>query len=120
MKLLRQHFAKRRTGMDALQSEIREMGKRSTSELMAEIHKTVEKSQEVLTEELNEIIRLAFVERQKELEKAGFQSEVDVERSRLKNEGLAAEVEENSVIPVHNHTRFRHQPTDRLVVGADK
>ena len=105
--------------MDALQSEIREMGKRSTSELMAEIHKTVEKSQEVLTEELNEIIRLAFVERQKELEKAGFQSEVDVERSRLKNEGLAADVEANSVIPVHN-PRFRHQPTDRLVVGADK
>jgi hypothetical protein len=118
MLLLKQHFAKRRSGMDALQSEIREMGKRSTSQLMAEIHKTVEKSQAILTEELNEIIRVAYIERQKELEKAGFSSEVEVERKRLKEQGVAAGefrnsvgaiFEENDIQPEHNHTQFRHQ-----------
>ena len=117
MLLLKQHFAKRRSGMDALPSEIREMGKRSTSQLMAEIHKTVEKSQAILSEELNEIIRVAYVERQKELERAGFSSEVEVERHRLKEQGVAAgnadtsANTEDDIQPMRNHTHFRHQAT---------
>ena len=127
MLLLKQHFAKRRSGMDALQSEIREMGKRSTSQLMAEIHKTVEKSQAILTEELNEIIRVAYIERQKELEKAGFSSEVEVERKRLKEQGVAAGefrnsvgaiFEENDIQPEHNHTQFRHQ-VNQTITGQN-
>ena len=117
MLLLKQHFAKRRSGMDALQSEIHELAKRSTSELMAEIHKTVEKSQSVLSEELSEIIRVAYVERQKELEKSGFSSEVEVERYHLKERGVAAEYEDltegsidgEGIHPKRNHTHFRHQ-----------
>lgn len=117
MLLLKQHFAQRRSGMDALQSEIREMTKRSTSELMAEIHKTVERSQTILSSELNEIIRLAYVERQKELEAAGFSTEVEVEQKLLQDEDKAsAEVQlglDNEGVaydglqPVSNHTHFR-------------
>ncbi len=109
MLLLKQHFAQRRTGMDALQSEIREMGKRSTSELMAEVHKIVEKSQEVLCEELEEIVRVAYTERQKELEKAGFDSEMAAarhitEQAKLAEQAARATAE---IHPKHNHTHFR-------------
>ena len=117
MLLLKQHFAQRRSGMDALQSEIREMTKRSTSELMAEIHKTVEKSQSNLSEEVNEIIRLAYIERQKELESAGFTTEVEVERKRRQVDaktgaqvtlGIDADgVAYDGLQPVSNHTHFR-------------
>ena len=117
MLLLKQHFAQRRSGMDALQSEIREMTKRSTSELMAEMHKTVEKSQANLSEEINEIIRLAYIERQKELEAAGFSTEVEVEQKLQQIEdkasakvklGLDSEgIAYDGLQPKSNHTHFR-------------
>jgi hypothetical protein len=106
MMLLKQHFAQKRSGMDALKSEIADLGKRSTSELLGEIHKIVEKSQEILAEELTEIVRIAYLERQKELTKAGFDSEVEA-TGRPHGEIATPTSGENLVKPLKIHTQFR-------------
>ena len=110
MMLLKQHFAQKRTGMDALKSEITDLGKRSTSELLGEIHKIVEKSQEILCEELIETVRIAYLERQHELEAAGFSSETEASEYKAH---LAATGENDTksafkVKPLATHTKFRN------------
>jgi hypothetical protein len=105
MMLLKQHFAQKRSGMEALRSEINDLGKRSTSELLGEIHKIVEKSQEVLCEELNETVRIAYLERQAELERAGFTSEGEATAALIGNAG--ATPGEYLVSPSKPHTHFR-------------
>ena len=124
MMLLKQHFAQKRSGLDALKSEIRDLGKRSTSELLGEMHKIVEKSQEVLCEELTETVRIAYLERQKELEHAGFASEAEAKKSfvsgymnEMEREGVSIDEEDENdatptkkkdlVSPVRTHTPFR-------------
>ena len=113
MMLLKQHFAQKRTGMEALKSEIADLGKRSTSELLSEIHKIVEKSQEVLCEELTETVRIAYLERQKELERAGFNSETEAaEAHQLAAARESGELQQ-SIQPIKHHTPFRdstHHP----------
>ena len=91
--------------MEALRSEINDLGKRSTSELLGEIHKIVEKSQEVLCEELNETVRIAYLERQAELERAGFTSEGEATAALIGNAG--ATPGEYLVSPSKPHTHFR-------------
>ena len=119
MMLLKQHFAQKRSGMDALKSEIADLGKRSTSELLGEIHKIVEKSQEILAEELTEIVRIAYLERQKELLRAGFDSEVEAHAALEAHATGAGNVDsENLVKPLKIHTQFRdksHQNTEKGV-----
>lgn len=71
MALLRAHFAAKRAGLDAVLDEVADMVRRNTQEFQDEVHTLFDAAREEMTEEIQEIVRMAF-ERRRQLHLAAL------------------------------------------------
>jgi len=70
MKLLKDHFKRKKGGIDAIQDEIEAMVKHSTEDLMQDIEALMREAQEDLAVQAKEIVRLAYAERRSDLRRS--------------------------------------------------
>lgn len=66
MHLLRHHYKARKAGLEAVLDEVEDMVRRNTQEFQSEVEALFEQSRAELTEEVQEIVRMAF-ERRRQL-----------------------------------------------------
>jgi voltage-gated potassium channel Kch len=71
MLLLRHHFKARKAGLDAVLDEVDDLVRRNTQEFASEVESLFEQSRAELTEEIQEIVRMAF-ERRRQLHLAAL------------------------------------------------
>ena len=71
MGLLRRHFREARTGLDAVLDEVGSIVKRNTVEFQGELEALFEQARDELTEELQEVLRMAY-ERRRQLHLAAI------------------------------------------------
>lgn len=71
MMLLRQHFKARKAGLDAVLDEVADMVRRNTQEFESEVSSLFEQARAELTEEVQEVVRMAF-ERRRQLHLAAL------------------------------------------------
>ena len=71
MLLLKRHFRDRKTGLDAVLDEVEDIVKRNTQEFQEELETLFEQARSELTEELQEVLRMAY-ERRRQLHLAAL------------------------------------------------
>lgn len=71
MMLLKRHFRERKQGLDAVLDEVDDIVKRNTQEFQSELESLFNQARDELTEELQEIIRMAY-ERRRQLHLAAL------------------------------------------------
>ena len=67
MLLLKNHFKEKKGGLEAMNDEIEDLVKRSSSDLLREMALLVEQSKKELVVELQELVKMAYDNKQKEL-----------------------------------------------------
>ena len=67
MLLLKNHFKEKKGGLEAMNDEIEDLVKRSSSDLLREMAALVEQSKKELVVELQELVKMAYDNKQKEL-----------------------------------------------------
>ena len=65
MKLLKSHFENNKTGLDAMLDEMDELVKRTKKEFMKKVEETVDNVNIHMTEEIRQIVRMAYKRRAK-------------------------------------------------------
>uniref|UniRef100_A0A7S2S5R2 Ion transport domain-containing protein n=1 Tax=Mucochytrium quahogii TaxID=96639 RepID=A0A7S2S5R2_9STRA len=78
--LLKNHFKERKSGLDAMNMEIEELVKRTSIGFMQEIGDLVEVSKAEMLIELEELVKLAYVSRQKDLRQAQVQADKNAKK----------------------------------------
>lgn len=70
MLLLKNHFKEKKGGLEAMNDEIEDLVKRSSADLLREMAALVEQSKKELVVELQELVKMAYDNKQKELRAA--------------------------------------------------
>jgi hypothetical protein len=102
MLLLRRHFRERKTGLDAVLDEVEDIVKRNTQEFQGELETLFEQARAELTEELQEVLRMAY-ERRRQLHLAAL---------------AAGRVQSSVVVPSPSSKTVRPPTLDQTVTKA--